>query len=245
MWAASTIVLLCSFASAQAQLPDDPREIARLCETVVQRWEKAMSDLESFEIAFLQTEEDKISQSTTVRRGTLKYLKSKVRGAPYRWSFNSQTDNKPKLAHEFKISDSQVFFINRADKEIMVANRKLPFTFIGQPDRAIEFALGTKEALRPFNVQLAGVSEDLFSLELRPKQPEKSAIQLMQITIDRKTSIPRTIQIREASSAEIKWEFTDVKTAVPLRPSDFEVDPAPKGWIIIRLPDFRITNVNR
>jgi TIGR03009 family protein len=237
--AAAMLMLGASLASAQMP-PQPPAQPAQPdpVDVILERWEKAMSQIDSFEAECHRTSKDKVFNNVEKFEGRVRFMKGSAatKTAP-RASLELVRKDRPDVYEKLVCNGTHVFEYVASDKAIRVY--ELPKNVGVGDDNFLQFVFGMKaaEAKSRYKMVYAGRDDHYYYLDVFPIQPRDQAeFTKARLVFLQQTSLPRQIWFLKPNQNEISWDFPRANPNAQLTAQTFPNPTLPQGWQWQRMP---------
>ncbi|MFO0863992.1 MAG: hypothetical protein U0744_04955 [Gemmataceae bacterium] len=235
--AAALLMLGASLVSAQ-QPPQPPAQPGQPdpVDIILERWEKAMSQIDSFEAECHRSSKDKVFNTT-----------EKFEGRPFHERERRRKDRPPRVwnwsarigltSMRSSSATERVFEYVPSDKAIRVY--ELPKNVGVGDDNFLQFVFGMKaaEAKSRYKMVYAGRDDHYYYLDVFPIQPRDQAeFTKARLVFLQQTSLPRQIWFLKPNQNEISWDFPRANPNAQLTAQTFPNPTLPQGWQWQRMP---------
>ncbi len=212
---------------APALNPADPLD------SVLLQWEQKMTQVNSLGAQIIRQKEDRVFHSNEVYEGVAYYLK------PNYAILDLHRKDKPAVFEKFISTGTLLYEFYQAQQEVRW--HQLPPPKAGQVanDNFLSFLFGMRaaEAKQRYDIKLKGQDNFYYYLEVAPRFPaDKQDFQQARIALTKSTLMPRQLTFDEPNGNRITWDIPGLQVDMPLKPSQFDPNPLPPGWKMVRAP---------
>jgi len=214
------------FAQGPAQADLDP---------ILLRWEKAMTELQSFYAEVERSTKDNVFKTNDVFKGYAFLRKTDNKDTPVQIKMNLVKTTNQDVFERFVCTGPDLYEYVPAKQVVRV--HKLPKNQQGalQQDTVLSLLVGMSAADLKKRYDLdpdpKAKADGYHYLWIRPKQPgDKQEFAIAQLVLYRANHLPARIWYQKQGGQEITWSFTDVRTGVALTPKHFEPELPNKNW---------------
>lgn len=232
--------LLVGAAMSVAQTPPQPGAPAQPdpVDEILDRWEKAMGQIDSFVALCNRTTKDKVFKTDEKYEGQVRYLKgSASANLPPRASLELVRKDRPEVYEKLVCTGNVVYEYVASDKAIRVY--ELPKNAGVGDDNFLQFVFGMKaaQAKSRYKIVYAGKDEHYHYLDVFPTQQKDMAeFAKARLVFVTQTNLPRQVWFLKNNQNEITWDFPRVWPQANLTAQNFPNPQLPQGWQWQRMP---------
>ena len=236
--------LLISAAVVLAQTPGTPpaapANADQMLDRVLAGWEKAMTDLRSFEADCDRVSLDKAFNTLDTFEGKALFLKGVGPNQPSRASLKLDKKNQPQVYEKYICTGTFLYQYSPANKVVMVHD--MPKLNQVSDESFLGFLFGMKAVDAKQRYQMTWVPDTQHNnkfyhyLRVLPKDArDKADFTEARLTLSANTMLPRQIWYHQPNGNEITWNFKEVRPNVNIPLTAFQPD-TPAGWRMERAP---------
>jgi TIGR03009 family protein len=249
-WLALGLALL-MVAGLSAQQPAGPGP--NLLDDTLQKWEKAMTDPQTFVAEVQRTDLDKTFNGLNVFAGQLKFMKGRP-GQPGQASYFVRKDpqkskppappNSPEV-YERLVYTGKAIYVFEPDKKVIrfysppAPQQGKPFDDSLMTLMSQVFGVELGQAKRRLQMTYVPAPPDQAKwyhfIKIQPlHDADKAQFSEAQLTLLAGSYLPRRIWFRQPNGNEVTWEFPNVQINVQVAPAEFQAPPLPQGWQMVQ-----------
>lgn len=206
---------------------------ARL-DTLLQKWEQEMKNVQVLSAELTRTTLDKTYGKADTYSGTAKYMKPNLAALEMLKKDNAQAFEK------YLCTGQYLYEYAVATKQIRVHELPKPVNGNVSDDNFLSFLFGMKaeEAKKRYDLRLVKEDQWYIYIEVLPKQAaDKADFQKARLILNVNSFLPRQVWFEQPNGNEITWDIPKLTTGTDakVQRSDFEPPrTAPQGWTMVK-----------
>lgn len=202
---------------------------------LLREWSEKTSEIQSLYTVFQRTSVDRVWNKRSVVPGSARYLApDKARLDIFQVLPDKQQrpdeglilTGKGEIWH-YSVPKGQITIYElppNMTKQEALEEGPLPFLFATQPEKAKQ----------RYSFEIVEETEELVRAKITPKlQEDQQNFAVAEISLDKKTFLPKRLFFIEANQNEVTFDFFNVWTNIEIKPSDFDPPPT-EGFVVIR-----------
>lgn len=228
------VALHFAFGIAHAGQPGGQLLESRV-DILLREWSDKTSEIQSLYTVFHRTTVDRVWNKKSTVPGSARYLSpDKARLDIFQIQADKQQrpdeglilTGKGEIWH-YSVPKGQITIYELpADmsKQEALEEGPLPFLFATQPEKAKQ----------RYSFEIVDENEETVRAKITPKlQEDQQNFAIAEITLDKKTFLPKRLFFIEANQNEVTFDFVNIWSNIDIKPSDFDPPPT-EGFVVIR-----------
>lgn len=227
------VLVLGTMASSQGPPPTAQDNL----DLVLRAWEKAMTDLKSFQVIVDRTTLDKSFKTEDKFKGYALFVKAPAKDAGSRARIEMAKTTNPKIYEKYICTGTYLYEYSPAASVVRVHNMPRGNGTGEQQESFLSFlfGMGADQAKARYDMTYVSSDQHYHYVRILPKlAQDKGDFAEARLSLLRSNNLPAQMWYLQANKTEITWSFTEPQVNVNIDLKHF--DPVvPPGWKMERV----------
>jgi TIGR03009 family protein len=202
-------------------------------DTLLQRWELEMKNIQQLSAELRRTTVDKVREDKDEFVGVAKYMK------PNFAILEMQKKTNPQVFEKYICSGTYLYEFVPGSK--LIRAHELPPPKAGQvgDDNFLSFLFGMKaeEAKKRYELKIVKEDQYYYYVHVLPRlAADKADFQEARLALNKTSFLPREVRFTQPNGNEIIWDISKIDPSARLDRREFGQPATPPGWNLQRVP---------